>query len=35
MIPDRVSEEIRKMLKKDLKHIMDREINIDYPITEI
>ena len=35
MIPDRVSEEIRKMLKKDLKHIMDREINIHYPITEI
>ena len=35
MIPDRVSEELRKMLKKDLKHIMDREIQIDYPITEM
>jgi peptide deformylase len=35
MIPDRVSEEIRKMLKKDLKHIMDRKIKIDYPITEM
>jgi peptide deformylase len=35
MIPDRVSEELRKMLKKDLKHIMDREIKIEYPITEM
>jgi peptide deformylase len=34
MIPDRVSEELRKMLKKDLKYIMDREVEIDYPITE-
>jgi peptide deformylase len=32
MIPDRVSEKIKKDLQKDLENIVHREIDIDYPI---
>ena len=34
MIPDRVNEKIRKKLQKDLKNITERNVDIDYPITE-
>lgn len=34
MIPDRVTENIKKELQKDLTNIMKREVEIDYPITE-
>ena len=36
MIPDRVSEKLKKMLEETFKtYYMDREIKIDYPITEM
>lgn len=34
MIPDRVNEIIKKKLQKQLRDISDRNIEIDYPITE-
>lgn len=34
MIPDRVTEDLRKVLQKDLIKIMNREVDIDYPITQ-
>lgn len=34
MIPDRVSDNIRKLLKKELKKIENRELDLNYPITE-
>ena len=35
MIPDRVAENVKKNLQKDLSNIIKREVEIDYPITEI
>ncbi len=35
MIPDRVAEDVKKNLQKDLSNIIKREVEIDYPITEI
>ncbi|MFH1198514.1 MAG: peptide deformylase [bacterium] len=35
MIPDRVKSRIKKKLQGSLKDIMNREIEIDYPITEL
>ncbi len=35
MIPDRVDEELKKQLKEELTKIKNREIKIDYPITEL
>ncbi len=34
MIPDRVAEDVKKQLSKELSNIMNREIEIDYPITK-
>ncbi|HET56130.1 MAG TPA: peptide deformylase [Ignavibacteria bacterium] len=34
MIPDRVNEIIKKKLQKQLRDISDRNVEIDYPITE-
>lgn len=34
MIPDRVAEDVKKNLQKDLSNIIKREVKIDYPITE-
>lgn len=34
LFTDRISDEIKKELKKDLSHIRKREIEIDYPVTE-
>ena len=34
MIPDRIDEEEKKRIKKELKKIMNRKIKVDYPITE-
>lgn len=34
MIPDRVDEKIRKKLQRELKDISNRDVEIDYPITE-
>ncbi len=34
MIPDRVNERIKKKIQKELKDISDRNIEVDYPITE-
>jgi len=34
MIPDRVNENIKKKLQKQLRDISDRKVEIDYPITE-
>ncbi len=34
MIPDRVAERIKKKIQKGLKDISDRNIEVDYPITE-
>lgn len=34
MIPDRVEEKIKKILQKDLSKIINREIEIDYPISQ-
>ena len=34
MIPDRVAEDVKKNLQKDLSNIIKREVEIDYPITE-
>lgn len=34
MIPDRVNENIKKKLQKQLHDISDRKVEIDYPITE-
>jgi len=34
MIPDRVNEKIKKKLQKELKDISDRNVEVDYPITE-
>lgn len=34
MIPDRVNENIKKKLQKELKDIADRKVEVDYPITE-
>lgn len=34
MIPDRVDDKIKKTLQKDLEHITNRDVKIDYPITE-
>ncbi len=34
IIPDRVAENIKKQLQKDLNKIVNREIEIDYPIAE-
>ncbi|NJD23608.1 MAG: peptide deformylase [Melioribacter sp.] len=35
MIPDRVAESVKKNLQKGLSNIIKREVEIDYPITEI
>jgi len=35
MIPDRVAENVKKNLQKGLSNIIKREVEIDYPITEI
>ena len=35
MIPDRVAENVKKNLQKDLSNIIKREVEIDYPITEV
>jgi len=35
MIPDRVAEDVKINLQKDLSNIIKREVEIDYPITEI
>lgn len=35
MIPDRVNEDIKKKLQKDLTKITNREVEIDYPVTEL
>ncbi|MCX6174189.1 MAG: peptide deformylase [Ignavibacteriales bacterium] len=35
MIPDRVAEDVKKNLQKDLSNIIKREVEIDYPITEV
>ncbi|TSA29377.1 MAG: peptide deformylase [Ignavibacteriales bacterium] len=35
MIPDRVAEDVKLNLQKDLSNIIKREVEIDYPITEI
>lgn len=34
MIPDRVNEDIKKMLSEELKLIRNREVKVDYEITE-
>lgn len=34
MIPDRVDEDMKNKLKQELTRIMNRDIEIDYPITE-
>jgi peptide deformylase len=34
MIPDRVSDDVRKKLSGELNKIMKREVEIDYPVTE-
>ncbi len=34
MIPDRVDENLRRKLQKELKNISKRKVDIDYPITE-
>ncbi|MFA3781734.1 peptide deformylase [Melioribacteraceae bacterium 4301-Me] len=34
MIPDRVTPDVKKKLQAELKKIMNREIKIDYPITQ-
>lgn len=34
MIPDRVNEDIKKMLSEELKLIKNREVKVDYEITE-
>ncbi len=34
MIPDRVAEDVKKTLQKDLSNIINREVEIDYPISE-
>ena len=34
MIPDRVADKVKKELQKDLDNIINREIEIDYPIAE-
>lgn len=34
MIPDRVEAEVKQALKKELKLIMDRDMDVDYPVTE-
>jgi peptide deformylase len=35
MIPDRVAEDVKKKLAKELVSIMNREVEIEYPITEL
>jgi len=35
MIPDRVAEDVKKNLQKGLSDIIKREVEIDYPITEV
>lgn len=35
MIPDRVAEDVKKNLKDGLSNIIKREVEIDYPITEV
>ena len=35
MIPDRVAENVKKNLQKYLSNIIKREVEIDYPITEV
>jgi peptide deformylase len=34
MIPDRVNDKVKKNLQKELESISNREVKIDYPITE-
>ncbi|PKL81992.1 MAG: peptide deformylase [Ignavibacteriae bacterium HGW-Ignavibacteriae-3] len=34
MIPDRVADDVKKKLTKELTSIMNREVEIEYPITE-
>jgi peptide deformylase len=34
MIPDRVSDDVKKKLRNELNKIMHREVEIDYPVTE-
>lgn len=34
MIPDRVDDEVKKMLQKELERIKKRKVEVDYPITE-
>lgn len=34
MIPDRVADDVKKKLSKELSSIMNREVDIDYPVTE-
>ncbi|MFC2082347.1 peptide deformylase [Bacteroidota bacterium] len=35
MIPDRVNQEIKKLLKKELEKIENRTMEVDYPITQL
>jgi len=35
MIPDRVADDVKKKLSKELSSIMNREVEIEYPITEV
>lgn len=35
MIPDRVADDVKKKIKKELSNIMSRNVEIDYPITEV
>lgn len=35
MIPDRVDENLKRILQKELKSISKRKVEIDYPITEL
>lgn len=35
LIPDRVSENVKSLLKDELKKIKNREVDIDYPITKL
>ncbi len=35
MIPDRVAEDVKKKLSKELSSIRNREVEIEYPITEL
>lgn len=34
MIPDRVADDVRKKLSKELSSIMNRDLDVEYPITE-